>query len=150
MKYCLIRVPNGDEWETRFVTALVAPLSFTDTPEARATPLDREEWLTGAAPGDQYPFEPQPPTEKLKFSQRQGGVIAKKVSHGQAFALEGAEAVSEQNGRDASVLLRALKSLPNGEKISHFEIDSRLDAVYRKDGRLWFLTSLKEGLEFPE
>ena len=134
--YCLIRVPNGDEWETRFVTALAAPLAFTDRLKAPATPLDREEWLKGAAPGDEYPFEPQPPTEKLKFSQKQGGVIAKKVSRGEMFALAGAEARSDQKGRDASALLQALKSLQTrGERISHLEIDSRLDAVYRKDGR---------------
>jgi superfamily II DNA or RNA helicase len=149
--YCLVRVPGGDDWETRFVTALPAPLVFADPQGAPKSTVDRAEWLKEASPGDPYPFEPEAPTEKLKFSQKQGGVIARKIPRGEVFALVGTEARNEQRGRDASNLLQGLKSLQmRGERISHFEIDSRLDAVYRKDGRLWFIASLKEGLEFPE
>lgn len=149
--YLLVRVPGGDDWETRFVTALPGPLAFVVAPSAVESTVDRVEWLKVANPGDPYPFELQNPTEKLKFSQKQGGVIAKRIRRGEVFALVGREARNEQSGRDASNLLQGLKSLQlRGEQVSHFEIDSRLDAVYRKEGRLWFIASLKEGLEFPE
>ena len=149
--YCLVRMPAGDDWETRFVTALPEPLQFSGESAVVVAPADRDEWLRAAEPGDRYPFEPQPPVEKLKFSQKQGGVIAKKVPRGEVFALVGAEAQDLTKGQDGAALLRALKTVQTrGERISHFEIDSRHDAVYRKDGFLWFLASLKEGLEFPE
>lgn len=149
--YCLVRVPVGDEWETRFVMALPGPLLVADAVDEPRPTVNRDEWLQSAKAGDPYPFELQAPIEEFKFSQKQGGVIAKKVRRGEVFALVGGEARNQQKGLDAFRLLEALKSLHRrGEKISRFQIDAGLNAVYRKDGRLWYIATLKEGLAFPE
>ncbi len=150
-RYCLVRLPVADEWETRFVMALPAPLVPAEAKGDAEPIVDRAEWLKTASPGDPYPFPLQEPVEKLKYSMKMGGVIAKKIRRGEVFALVGKEARNAQKGQDALSLLQALGLLnKRGERISHFEIDSQLDAVYRKDGRIRFLASLKEGLEFPE
>ncbi len=149
--YCLVRVLAGDDWETRFVTALDSPLVPADMYEQAGSAVDRAEWLKTAKPGDPYPFALQGPIQKLRYSQKRGGVIVKKIPRGEVFALVGDEACNKAKGRDAETLLQVLKSVQApGQAITHFEVDSRGDAVFRRDGRLWFLTTLKEGLEFPE
>jgi hypothetical protein len=108
--YCLVRVLGGDEWETRFVTALHAPLALADAPSGAQSTVNRTEWLRAANPGDPYPFELQEPTQKLKFSQKQGGVIAKKVHRAEFFALVSGEARNEQKGRDGVATVSETKS----------------------------------------
>ncbi len=147
--YCLVRVPEGDDWVTRFVMALDGPLrpeQEIDSPD-----IDYQIWLRTAKPGVRYPFRPAPPVEELQFRQKRGGVIAKKIRGGEVFALVGAEASDPDKGRDAETLLAAWSELrKRGELVTRLELNSRLDAVYRKEGELRFLAHLIKGLEFPD
>jgi len=150
-RYCLVRLLEGDEWVTRFVTRLAKPLRLADEASPQEGIPDYEEWKRTAGPGAPYPFELQPPVEKLKFSQKRGGVIAKKVSHGEVFALTPGNAKDLEKGEEALRLLNTLRELSKrGDRVTHFELDSRLDAVYRKGGVVRFIASLTKGLEFPE
>lgn len=150
--YVLVRVPEGEEWVTRFVMTLPGPIP---RPESQAR-LDismpnREEWLRTAKLGDLYLPGDVGAIDRLKFSRKRGGVIARKVPSGEVFVRAGKAAKNPTLGEDADRLLAALKMLTTGDaQISHFEINKNLDAVYRKEGQIYFLATLAQGLEFPE
>ena len=152
-KYVLVRVPEGDDWTTRFVTKLHEPFKSADNvaPHGGMDWSQHDSWLEKAVAGDNYPFPAGEPQMKLNFRQRRGGVIAKKITNGEAYARVGADAVDRARGDDARRLLDACRKLSaEGLLGSQFEINAQNDAVCRSAGRTLFLAALKMGLEFPE
>jgi hypothetical protein len=149
--HCIVNVPTGDEWEVRYVTTLPNAPAYSEAEQVAPPTEDPGQWVQTAKVGDLYPFPLKSPVEKLKLSQKRGGVIAKKVRGGEVFARVGDQALDPVRGQDARRLLESLKTLQaRGESISHFEVDAGLIAVYRKEGQVRFLARLERGLEFPD
>jgi superfamily II DNA or RNA helicase len=150
-RFVLVRVPSDEEWETLFVTHLSKPLRF-DVPRLKAGAGEEAlGWVSSARPGDPYPFAGLPVVEDgLRFKQRAGGVISRKVRGGEIFARTGDKADNPRKGADAMRLVSAVKELQRaGKTVTRIEINEVRHALYREGGQLLFLCSLDEGLEFP-
>jgi superfamily II DNA or RNA helicase len=150
--HVVVRVPEGGEWTTRLVQTLPGPLPKIEPQlSPQISNVNRDEWLLTARPGDLYLPGDVGAIERVKFSQKRGGVIARKVPSGEVFVRTGTTAKNATLGADADRLLAALHILASaGAQITHLEINKNLDAVYRRDGRIYFLATLLQGLEFPE
>ena len=112
---------------------------------------ERDHWIESAMPGDEYPFETGEPRLRLNYRQRRGGVIARKIPNGEAYARVGADATDPIRGEDARRLLEACRKLSAQDLLgSQFEINANNDAICRTGGRVLFIATLKTGLEFPE
>ena len=109
-KYVLVRVPEEDDWVTRFVTQLRDPFAFVEqsAPATMMNLAERDHWIELAMPGDEYPFQTGEPQLKLNYRQRRGGVIARKIPNGEAYARVGADATDPMRGEDARRLLEAV------------------------------------------
>lgn len=152
-KYVLVRVPEEDDWITRFVTQLREPFVLVDQ-SATANAMgweERDRWIESAMPGDEYPFPVGEPQLRLNYRKRRGGVIAKRISNGEAYARVGADATDPTRGEDARRLVEACRKLSAQDLLgSQFEINVKNDAVCRAGGRTLFIAALRKGLEFPE
>ncbi len=152
-KFVLVRTPEGDEWVTKFVTRLSGPLDFAG-PEEQTQDLDvdEEQWLSGARPGDLYPFPTVPAVqEDIHFKSKRGGVLSKKIPGGEAFARIGPKAVDQDKGKDGQNLLEAIRKLQSeGRFVTKMDINGKNHVVFREKGQLHFLAKLDSGLEFPE
>ena len=152
-RYVLVRVPEGEDWTTRFVTQLREAFVLVD-PNAMRGLMDLSEhsfWVEKAAPGDEYPFPTGEPRMKLNYRQRRGGVIAKRIRNGEEYARVGTDATDQVRGEDARRLLEACRKLSARQLLgSQFEVNDRNDAICRTGGRTLFISALKQGLEFPE
>jgi hypothetical protein len=145
--FVLVRISDGEEWETIFVTKLAAPLRFTDT--GTASVADAKSWQETAKPGDRYPFGGLAPADgDIRFKAKSGGIIAKRVRGGESFARQGAKAEDPDKGADAERLVAAIKSF-SGKKITKLEWNEALHVCYREGGQLFFICALTKGLEFP-
>jgi superfamily II DNA or RNA helicase len=150
--FVLVRLPAGEEWETIYVTRLPRPLRFTDPKSGRGSKEEAATWATSAAPGAPYAFGGLAPfLTDLRFKQKAGGVISKRVPGGEVFARTSARALDPQMGADAERLLATIKSLQAaGKKVGRFDVNEALHACYRDAGQLYFLCALQKGLDFPE
>lgn len=150
--YVLVRVSEGVEWTTRLVQVLAGPLPKIDSRLAPQAPaVDRDQWVQSAKPGDPYLPGDVGTIDRVKFSRKRGGVIARKVPSGEVFARVGTAAKNPTLGADADRLLTALRTVTgSGVQLTHVELNENLDAVYRRDGKIYFLAALEQGLEFPE
>ena len=151
-RFVLVRVPSDEEWETLFVMQLSKPLRF-DLPTRKAGSSEGAlKWVSSARTGDQYPFVGLPVVEDgLRFKQRAGGVISRKVRGGEIFARTGDKAEDPRKGADAMRLVAAVKELQRvGKTINRIEINEIGHALYREGGQLLFLCALDQGLEFPQ
>jgi hypothetical protein len=134
------------------VTQLSKPLRF-DVPRRRAGSSEEAvKWTTTAHSGDLYPFSGIPSTnDGLRFKQKFGGVISKKVQGGEIFARSGDKAEDDSKGADAARLVAAIRKLQRvGKKINRIEINQAGHVLYREAGQLRFICALREELEFPE
>jgi superfamily II DNA or RNA helicase len=146
--FVLVRISDGEDWETVFVTKLSEPLRFAET-SSGASLGDALRWQEIAKPGDPYPFGGLALAEgDIRFKPKSGGIIAKKVRGGELFARRGAKAEDPVKGADAERLIAAIKSL-HGKKISKLEWNEALHVYYREGGQLFFICALTKGLEFP-
>lgn len=150
--FVLVRIPSGEEWETLYVTQLAKPLHF-DVPGPKAG--SREEavkWASGARTGDHYPFSGIPLIDDgLRFKQKSGGVISKRVRGGEVFARIGEKAENACKGADAMRLVATIKELLKvGKRVGRIEINEARHVLYREGGQLLFISALQEGLEFPQ
>jgi hypothetical protein len=129
-------LPGADEeWVTLFGGRLQEPFRFPsgDSDGARVE-------VSALDVGDVYPGPIEPATE-LRFRQRGGGTIAKKIRGGEVFA----------HGPEADELLLALREVARaGSLISRFYINELGHAFWRQAGTARFLGALDHGLEFPD
>ncbi len=152
-KYVLVRIPQGEDWITCYVTTLTEPFTFPSAiAQAAVSTEDVEQWLKNARSGDLYPFEQiQTLYKDLKFKQTRGGVISKKVFGGEVYARIGSATTDPIMGSDAQKLLESIKSLNReGKAISKLELNGFNHVLYREGGALYFVCALQKGLEFPE
>lgn len=143
----LVRISDGEEWETVFVTKLSEPLRFAEA--TKATVTDARQWQETAKAGDLYPFAGLAPADgEIRYKLKSGGIIAKKVRGGELFARPGDKAEDPEKGADAERLIAAIKSL-SGKKITKLEWNEALHVCFREGGQLFFICALTKGLEFP-
>lgn len=152
-RYVLVRLPQGEDWITLYVTTLTESFAFpTATSEVTASPEEVEQWIKNARPGDLYPFDQARAfLNDLKFKQTRGGVISKRVSGGELYARTGKDATDPVMGSDAHKLIENIKNLNReGKAISKLELNGFNHVLYREGGALYFICALQKGLEFPE
>lgn len=151
-KFVLVRIPEGDEWVTRFVAKLSEPLCAED-PDTEIN-LDKEElasWLQSASIGAIYPFHSITMSEKnISFKSKRGGVLSKRIPGGEVFARVGSKADDSVMGEDAQDIINAIRELSaKGVRVSKIEINAENHVLNRAGGKLIFITALRKGLEFP-
>jgi superfamily II DNA or RNA helicase len=150
-QFVLVRVPVDEEWETLFVTQLAKPLRFNVPTRKAGTTEEAVKWADSAHSGDLYPFARIPVIDDgLRFKQKSGGVISRKVRGGEVFARTKDKADDAMKGIDAERLLAAIKELQrDGKKIGRIVINDARHVLYREAGHLFFICTLNAGLEFP-
>ena len=150
-QFVLVRVPVCEDWETRFVTQLSQPLDFAASEVPSTNGLDPTTWARTARLGDLYPFVDLKIVEDdLRFKQKGGGVVCKKIRGGELYAKTGARAADEAKGADATRIVSALQALHNlGRIVSKIEINEANHVVFREAGQSYFVCGLEKGLEFP-
>jgi superfamily II DNA or RNA helicase len=151
-RFVLVRVPTGEEWETLYVTQLPKPLRF-DVPTRRtASSEEAATWAQSARTGDAYPFPGlRLVDDSIRFRQKSGGVISKKVRRGEVFARSGEKAEDAAKGAAAVRLVAAIKELQRvGKGVNRIEINEIGHVLYREAGQLFFVCALDAELEFPE
>ena len=131
----LVLVPDEqDGWRTIYGGTLSAPFQFgpaTDTPG----PVD----VTSLSLGDRYPGPVEPATG-LRFRQRGGGVIAKRVPGGEVFA----------KGPEAERLTAALRELARAHRpVSRIFVNRFGHVLWVEDGVPRFIGALGGDLRFP-
>jgi hypothetical protein len=109
-------------------------------------------WARTAELGSLYPFGSLPIVDDgLRFKQKFGGVISKKVRGGEVFARRGGTAENPRTAADAARLVEAIKTLQkSGNGASRLEINEARHVLHRRTGQLFFICALDEGLEFPQ
>jgi superfamily II DNA or RNA helicase len=123
----------GEKWETCFVGLLAQEFEFLNS--AVNDGIDAET----LCPGEIY-SGPREPSKRLRFSQKAGGTIVKKVSVGEFFA----------RGVRASELVAILRGLEaRFGRISRFEVNSRGHAFWTSGGVTRFIGARAAELEFP-
>jgi len=150
--FVVVRVPSEEEWETLYVTRLAEPLRFDVPARKTGSSEGAVKWALAARTGDPYPFAGIPVIEDgLRFKQKSGGVISKKVRAGEVFARSGDKAEDPARGAEAERLVAAIKELQKGgKKVNRIEINEAKHIVYREAGQVFFVCALHADLEFPE
>ncbi len=146
--YVLVRIPSDEDWETVFVTRLSEPLQFEQAQDGDLK-TRAIEWQKTATVGDVYPFGLPVAESNVRFLQKSGGTLTKKVRGRELFSrVQNAEDTAK--GADAAKLLTAIKGLMRtGKKISRIEINEAGHVCFREGGQLFFICVLEKGLEFP-
>jgi superfamily II DNA or RNA helicase len=130
----LALVPDDDGWRTIYGGTLGTPFQFT-TPRGAAGAPD----ITGLSLGDSYQGPVEPGT-RLRFRQRGGGVIAKRIPGGEVFA----------HGPEAERLTTALRELARAHRpISQILVNSFGHVLWIEDGSPRFIHALNGELQFP-
>lgn len=130
----LILIPDeGNGWRTLYGGTLEEPFSF--------------EWVdediefvnvVGLALGDPYPG-PVEPAAHLRFRQRGGGVIAKRVRGGEVFA----------RGAEAEQLASVLRELARVRPVPRILINQLGHVLWLEDGVPHFIAAVRGELQFP-
>lgn len=147
----LVRVPSEDGWDTLYVAKLAKPLRF-DVPNRKAGSNEEASlWASTARKGEPYPFQGIPIIDSsLRFKQKAGGVISKRVRGGEVFARTSDNAEDAWKGAEAERLVAAIKELQKlGKKINRIEINEAKHVLHREAGQLLFVCTLTSELEFP-
>lgn len=149
--YILVLVLEENEWKTKFVTKLKETFKFLNE-KCEISSNDLEEILKNIKTGDEYPIQDNGQIiMELRYSEKKGGVIVKKIDRGEIFAKAAQTADDKEKGEDAENLINAIKNLlAQGKIISKILLNNRNDILFREKGKLYFIYRLKKGLEFPE
>jgi superfamily II DNA or RNA helicase len=135
-KAILALVPDEqDGWRAIYGGILDTPFQFGQAADP-ADPVD----ITSLTLGDPYPGPVEPAT-RLRFRQRGGGVIAKRVPGGEVFA----------QGPEAERLTSALRELARAHRpISRILVNRFGHALWVEDGVPRFIGALSGDLKFPD
>jgi hypothetical protein len=151
-QFVLVRLPFEEKWETLYVTRLVKPLRFDVPAREAGVSEDAAQWALNAQTGDPYPFVGIPlADDSLRFKQKSGGVISKKIRGGEVFARSRDKAEEPGKGAEAERLVAVLRELQRaGRKVNRIEINEAKHVLYREAGQLFFVCALRADLEFPQ
>lgn len=127
--------PDADDWVTLFGGVLEEPFRFPSSEGADVT-VD----ASALAPGDAY-AGPVEPAFELRYRQRAGGTIARRIRGGEAFA----------RGSNADKLVEVLRGISRtNAPVTRFYVNALGHAFWREAGAARFLAALDGELEFPE
>lgn len=146
----LVRLPDGEEWETRYVTVLKEPFRFEGGETLSASPKDEE--IASLVPGDLYPGSVGGTLQEYRFKPtvHQGKIVLRKGREA-VYAATGPHAKDPVKARDAERTISAIESVQRtGSHVSHFVVTPSRDAVFFEGGQARFLVRLEKGYEFPE
>jgi superfamily II DNA or RNA helicase len=131
----LVLVPEvSDGWRTLYGGVLESPFQF-----ARQRVSPESVGVSGLTLGSRYDGPVEPATQ-LRFRQRAGGVIAKRVPGGEVFA----------RGPEADRLVGALRELARTHRpVTRVLLNKFHHAVWIEDGMPRFIAALDDDLEFP-
>jgi superfamily II DNA or RNA helicase len=130
----LILIPDEDSgWRTLYGGALEEPFSFGWADEDIGI-VD----VTDLALGDPYPGQVEPAAQ-LRFRQRGGGAIAKRVPRGEVFA----------RGVEAEQLASVLRELARVRPVPRILVNQLGHVLWLEDGVPHFITALGGELQFP-
>jgi len=145
----LVRVPDGEEWETKYVTVLKEPFRFRAEAATSAVPGDDE--IAALAPGDLYPGTAEGDLQEYGFKAKaRQGVILLRRGGDAIYALTGPKTKDPVKAEDAERTIAAIESVRRrGIRVSRFVVTRCRDAVFLEGGQPRFLVRLKSGYEFP-
>jgi superfamily II DNA or RNA helicase len=127
---------RDEEWVTRYAGRLKEQFRFPSLGDTPGSSID--PWML--APGDPYEG-PLEPARELRFKQRAGGTIARRVRGGEEYA----------HGPAAETLLEVLRELTRSHgAVSRFYVNELGHAFWREAGAARFIAALDAELEFPE
>jgi hypothetical protein len=131
----LVRRQRPDqEWETLFAGILSEPFEFS-TAGRRSVSVDVER----LAAGDQY-HGPLDPAQELRYRQRRGGVIARSIRGGEAYA----------RGTGADRAVNALHGLSNERgPITKIFLNELGHLFWREAGTARFIADVTDEFTFP-
>ena len=146
-KYILVLKKVSGKWQTDYVTTLKKDFIF------KREGLDEPAFdATLVTPGDEFPsFLLDGSEEIIYFRQRGGGsVIAKKHPRGELYAKSGDKADDKTKGENALKIIKAIKQMQDeGLRINKLWITKGGHVIYLKEGKYYYVITIKEGLEFP-
>jgi hypothetical protein len=143
-------VPDGEEWETRYVGQLKESFHFATGEVCPESP--NAEAVASLAPGDPYPGSVAGPLQDYRFKQQaHRGVILLRKGDRALYAATGSSAKDSIKGVDADRTIVAIESVRRrGFQVSRFVITPCRDAVYFDGGQPRYLLRLEKGYEFAE
>lgn len=128
------RQREGDEWETLFGGVLAEPFDFGAMNRSGGV-VDPSQ--LGA--GDIY-VGPLEPAQELRYRQRRGGVIARRIRGGEAYA----------RGRDAERAVESIRELTRLHgPITKVFLNDLGHMFWRDAGTPRFITTVGDDFEFP-
>jgi superfamily II DNA or RNA helicase len=123
-----------DGWTTVYAGTLQSAFQFGREAD-RADQVD----VSGLVPGDRY-LGPVEPATTLRYRQRAGGVIARRIPGGESFA----------HGPEADRLAAVLRELARSRRpISRILVNGLGHALWIEEGVPRFIGAIKGDLEFP-
>jgi superfamily II DNA or RNA helicase len=123
-----------EDWETLFAGVLDQPFDFGGSRQANGKPD-----TASLAAGDVY-SGPIAPAEELRFRQRHGGVIARRVRRGEAYA----------RGPDAERAVAAVNRMRQRYgPITKIFLNDLGHLYWREAGTPRFIADVSAGLDFP-
>jgi superfamily II DNA or RNA helicase len=126
--------PPEEEWITLYAGRVQEPFRFPSAQDAQPAQFDPAT----LAPGDPYPG-PLEPASELRFRQRAGGTIARRVRGGEEYA----------HGPTADAVLEVLRELARTHgPVSRFYVNDLGHAFWREAGVARFIVALEGDLEF--
>lgn len=133
----LVLRPEEEGWSVLFGGILGEPFRFqnamTDANEGVFEPAQ-------LLPGKPYPG-PVSPGNEFWYRQKRGGVISKRIAHGEVYA----------RGRSAEQLVSSLRQITQEHgPISRFQVNRFSHAIFWRAGTAYFIVALKEPLDFPD
>jgi superfamily II DNA or RNA helicase len=133
----LVRTKRGeDAWETLFAGTLSERFDFDSQPELADQVVDASR----LDPGGMYPG-PLEPAQELRFRQRRGGVLARRIRGGEAYA----------QGPDAKQAVATIKQLTRSHgPINKVFLNDQGHLFWRDAGTPRFIMSVGSGFQFPE
>lgn len=150
----LVRIPDGDDWFTRYVTRLESSLREVGGTDSEVVLSDDEleRWARDAAPGTPYPLRDEPAESyEIQHGQKRGGVLIRHDGSRQVFARTSDRANNRERGLDAERVLATLDRLRRaGDMVKKLSVTPLRHVVFRVRGELKFLCRLEAGLEFPD
>jgi superfamily II DNA or RNA helicase len=131
----LVRRQRADqEWETLFAGVLSEPFEFSTTGQSPVR-VDAER----LAPGDEY-HGPLQPAQELRYRQRRGGVIARRIRGGEAYA----------RGTGADRAVNAIRGLSNEHgPITKIFLNEHGHLFWRDAGAARFIADVGDDFTFP-
>ena len=148
-RYLLVLTKESNQWKTYYITTLIEEFKFKR--ENNEIIFDKKT----ASPGSEFPNSAANALKEEMFFKKKGGrnIIAKKHTEGRGeiYARIGQDAEDGARGNDAEKIIREIGNLQTKNiQINKFYITEDKYVIYLRNGKYYFITYIKKGLEFPK